>query len=115
MTCLPSISQSPLFYRHHTPRLSSIAEENSSLPIIDKPESVRRQVLSVSPSRTSLNQIKPIRKKSSNNEHSHSLSKQSLQRVIAKTSDDHRFLQQHTHMINQQNRFIEQKLKEFFH
>jgi len=49
------------------------------------------------------------------NEQSFALSKPSFQQVIAKTSDDRLYHQYHAHIINQQKRLVEQKLKQFLH
>ncbi|CAF1491024.1 unnamed protein product [Adineta steineri] len=116
MSLLPSISQSSSFHRNHTPRLSAIIEETPSLPIIETAKIRQRCSLPVSS-----NQIKPTQQRSSmskinfSNEHSHSVCKQYLQQVVAKTSDDRSYFQQHAYLINQQKRMIEQKLKEFLH
>jgi len=72
-------------------------------------------------SRTSINNLIPIQKRSSiiktntHNEQFHSILKPSFQQVIAKTSDDRLYRQHHAHIINQQRRLVEQKLKQFLH
>ncbi len=100
-------------------RLSSIPEENSYLPMIEKRKSVVARSSSINSNRTFLKHFIPIQKRSAMiktnpyNEQSYSLPKYSLQQLIAKTSDDRAYLQQHAHTINQQKRLIEQKLKKF--
>jgi hypothetical protein len=99
-------------------RLSSIPEENSYLPMIEKRKSVVARS-SINTNRTFLKHFIPIQKRSAMiktnpyNEQSYSLPKYSLQQLIAQTSDDRSYLQQHAHTINQQKRLIEQKLKKF--
>ncbi len=114
-----SISRSPSFTRNQTSRLASIAEENSStLPIIEKPKVILGRSSSLNTNRNSVNHLIPIQKRLSpikNEQQSHSLPKYNFQQVIAKTSDDRLYLQHHAHIINQQKRLIEQKLKQFLH
>ncbi|CAF1248647.1 unnamed protein product [Rotaria sordida] len=123
----PSINQSSLVYQNknsslnHKQRLSSISEENSLIRIIEKSPSVLGCSSLINQSQTSRNHIIPIHERSSMNkinssqQHDRWLRKYSFQQNIAKTSDDRFFLQQRSHLNNQQKRLIEQKLKEFLY
>ncbi|CAF2377421.1 unnamed protein product [Rotaria sp. Silwood2] len=117
----PSISQSSLLYQNKKSRLSSITEENSLTRIIENPTSALGRSSLINRSQTSQNHIIPIQKRSPMNkinssyQHDRWLRKYSFQQNIAKTSDDRFYLQQRAHLINQQKRLIEQKLKEFLH
>jgi hypothetical protein len=118
---LPSISQFPSSHqskelsRKQTPRLSSIAEENSPVSIIGRSSSL-------SPSRASINYPTDVvqtrslmNKNDSQHEHLNWLRKYSFPRVVAKTSDDRLNREQHQYIINQQKRLLEQKLQQFLH
>jgi len=121
ISSLHSISRSPTLSRNPTSRLSAIAEENLSIPPIEKPKIILRRSSSTNTNRTSIHHLIPIQKRSSMiktnpyNEQSFALSKPSFQQVIAKTSDDRLYHQYHAHIINQQKRLVEQKLKQFLH
>src|SRR5689334_15820579 len=104
MSLIHSINRSPSLSRNPTSRLPSITEENSSLPLIEKPKSVVGRSLSIKSNRTLMNHLIPIQKRSSMiktnpyNEQSHSLPKHTFQRIIAKTTDDRLYFQQHSYI-----------------
>lgn len=121
ITSLPAIRRSPSLTRNPTSRLSSIAEENSPIPTLEKPKLIIGRSTSLHSNRTSIYHLIPIQKRSSmtkpnpHTEQTHSLPKHSFQQVIAKTGDDRSYLQHHAQIINQQRRLVEQKLKQFLH
>ncbi len=105
LSILPSISRSPSIPQ--TSRLSIITEENFSTPIFDKPKIILRNSSNINSHRN----LVPIKKQSSMSK-PRSLPKPSIQRLIAKTSDDR---QQHADIIEQQKRLVELRLKQFLH
>ena len=118
---LPSIGQLSLFYRNQEHRLPSIIEEYSSLPKIERSQPSPRHSLTINSPPSSSRHTKPVQTQSSMSKinsdakYSHLLWKQSFQQVIAQTSDDRPYLQNHARLINQEKRSVERKLKDFFH
>ncbi|CAF1028865.1 unnamed protein product [Adineta ricciae] len=118
---LPSIGQLSLSYRNQDHRLPCITEEYSSLPKIERSQLNLRHSLTVNSPPSSSRHKKTVQTRSSMSKinsdakYSHLLWKQSFQQVIAQTSDDRSYLQNHARLMNQEKRSVERKLKDFFH
>ncbi|CAF0945637.1 unnamed protein product [Adineta ricciae] len=118
---LPSINQLSLFYRNQKHCLPSITEEYSSLPQIERSQPNPRHSLTSNSPPNSSRHTKPVQTRSSmskiksNVKYSHLLWKKSFQQVIAQTSDDRPYLQNHARLMKQEKRSVERKLKDFLH
>ncbi|CAF3573165.1 unnamed protein product [Rotaria socialis] len=105
--------------RKNKPRLSSITEENFSIPFAKNSKQYLGCLSSLSQREATGNSTIPIQERStthkinSMHKHNHWLCKYSFQRDIVKTSDDHMYLQRHAHLVNQQKQLFDQKLRKF--